>query len=384
MSARLQKLRSRLEDLVTPNLADQNGLRQSNQWVRSVTWALIGATAFGVGWLSLAKTSEVVMAPGKLVPVGPAPEVQLPVGGIVEEVLVKDGQLVQKGQVLLRLDTEASGKKNESLTSAYSLKQRQLSLKRQELMDVQHLINLQVQGLRDSLKLEQRILDSYDKLAKEGAAAELQYLSQRSKVQEIESRISQTITDGQRQESQLQQQIRQLQAEIADLGSQKTESNVTLRYQELRAPVTGIVFDLKAKGPGYTAQASAPVLKIVPQGRLEASVDVESNKIGFVKTGMPVELSIDSYPSSDFGTLKGSVGLISSDALPPDRSKGQATYLFPTKVILSSQRLPLKNGISLPLQAGMSVNANIRLRQVTYLQLLLGSFRDKASSIRKI
>lgn len=104
--------------------------------------------------------------------------------------------------------------------------------------------------------------------------------------------------------------------------------------------MTGIVFDLKARGPGYTAQASAPVLKIVPQGKLEASVDVESSKIGFVKTGMPVELSIDSYPANDFGTLKGTVGLISSDALPPDRSKGQASYLFPTKVILSSQRLP--------------------------------------------
>jgi HlyD family secretion protein len=95
-------------------------------------------------------------------------------------------------------------------------------------------------------------------------------------------------------------------------------------------------------------------------------------------------LSIDSYPANDFGTLQGTVGLISSDALPPDRSKGQATYLFPTTVNLSKQRLPLKNGVSLPLQAGMSVNANIRLRQVTYLQLLLGSFRDKASSIRRL
>lgn len=384
MSGRLQKFRSTLEDLVTPKLADQNGLRQSNHWVRSVTWALIGATGFGIGWLSLAKTSEVVMAPGKLVPVGPAPEVQLPVGGIVKEVLVKDGQLVQKGQVLLRLDTEASGQKNRSLFNAFSLKQRQLGLKREELVEFKRLIELQIQGLRDNLRLEKRILESYDKLAKQGAAAELQYLSQRSKVQEIESRIKQTLVDGERQESQLQQQIRQLQAEISDLNSQKTESTVTLRYQELRAPATGVVFDLKAKGPGYTAQASAPVLKLVPQGKLEATVDVDSSKIGFVKAGMPVELSIDSYPASDFGTLQGTVGLVSSDALPPDRSKGQATYLFPTKVVLSSQRLPLKNGLSLPLQAGMSVNANIRLRQVTYLQLLLGSFRDKASSIRRL
>ena len=384
MKAKLQQLRTRFEDLATPELADQNGLRQSKHWVRSVTWALIGATGFGIGWLCLAKTSEVVMAPGKLVPAGDAPEVQMPISGIVKEVLVKDGQAVEKGQVLMRLDTQVSSQKNQSLLKAYELKQRQLALKKQELSDVKRLVTLQLEGLNQKLALDRKILSSYEKLAKAGAAAELQYLSQRSTVQDGESKIRQTLVDGQRQESQLMQQIRQLEAELSGLTSEKTEAGVTLRYQELRAPVAGIVFDLKAKGPGYTAQASTPVLKLVPQGKLKASVDIDSSKIGFVKTGMPVELSIDSYPANDFGTLQGTVGLISSDALPPDRSKGQATYLFPTTVDLSAQRLPLKNGVSLPLQAGMSVNANIRLRQATYLQLLLGSFRDKASSIRRL
>ena len=123
-------------------------------------------------------------------------------------------------------------------------------------------------------------------------------------------------------------------------------------------------------------------MKIVPYNNLKAKVEIDSGKIGFVKVGKPVDLSIDSFPSSDFGVLHGTVKRIGSDALPPDQLK--QTYRYPAEIELASQQLQVKSGTQLPLQVGMSLTANIKLRKVSYLQLLLGEFKDKAESLRQI
>ena len=80
--------------------------------------------------------------------------------------------------------------------------------------------------------------------------------------------------------------------------------------------------------------------------------------------------------------LQGTLSSIGSDALPPDQLK--QTYRFPATVRLNSQQFRLRSGQVLPLQVGMSLTANIKLRKVTYLQLLLGSFQDKAESLRRL
>jgi HlyD family secretion protein len=217
-----------------------------------------------------------------------------------------------------------------------------------------------------------------------GASAELQYLQQRNTVQEVEGRLRETRLDGLRQEAIQQQQIQQLRSELSELQSQLTETGVTLRYQALRSPVDGIVFDLRAKSSGYAAQGTETVMKVVPFNALEAKVEIPSGDIGFVRQGMPVDISIDSFPATDFGVLEGTVRQVGSDALPPDAAKQQQDYRFPAMIQLANQQLKLKNGQRLPLQVGMSLTANIKLRKVSYLQMLLGGFQDKADSLRRI
>ena len=95
-------------------------------WLRSVLWTMIGSTVFGVAWLAFAKTEEVVFVTGKLVPIGDVKEVQLPIGGVVSEILVSDGQRVSKGDILIRLDAESSSQSVSSLNSQITQKQRQI------------------------------------------------------------------------------------------------------------------------------------------------------------------------------------------------------------------------------------------------------------------
>jgi HlyD family secretion protein len=361
---------------------DQMGLQQSRVMARALTWTLIGCTGFGLVWLTFAQTEEVVVAPGKLEPIGAVKTIQVPVGGVLDEMLVKDGQRVTKGQVLLRLDSETTKDREVSLQKTIAAKQQQLALKEVEVQRYLGLNDTEQAVLRQNLVLEREILDRFVGLQRNGASAELQVLQQRNKVREIEGELAKTTMDRQRQMAILQQQVQQLRGELADLQSKLTELRVNIRYQDIRSPVDGVVFDLKPTGPGFVAQGSEPVMKIVPYNNLRAKVEIDSSKIGFVTVGKPVDLSIDSFPSSDFGVLHGKVTRIGSDALPPDQLN--QTYRYPAEIELATQQLRVKSGAKLPLQVGMSLTANIKLRKVTYLQLLLGEFKDKTDSLRQI
>ena len=314
----LQKLQDSVEKLALKN-TNQVFLRQSRFWAISITWVLMGGTAFFVGWIAIAKTDEVVMAMGKLEPKSGVIAVQMPIDGVANEILVKEGEVVKKDQLLIRLDTE--------ITEARNI------------------------ALRKKLEINKKILDKLEILVSEGAVSELQFLQQQTAVEDLKSEL-------------------------------KTNS-VTLKYQEILAPVDGIIFELKPKGPGYVSRGSEAVLKVVPFDNLIAKIEIDSRTIGFVTTGKSVEISLDSFPASDFGALEGTVTRIGSDALPPTPAEGKG-YRFPADITLDSQYLKLKNGKKLSLKAGMGLTANIKLRKVTYLKLFLNKFSDKADSLKAI
>ena len=389
----------RLDPSATPNTTglnayDESVLQQGRFWMRTVTWSLIGTTVFGVAWLALARTEEIVVAAGELEPVGSVQDIQMPVGGVVDQILVDEGQSVTAGQVLMKLDTEASEQQRRSLETTIKLKQQQLELKEQEKRRYLQVNNEEVQMLQNNLELQMEIQERFEELEEAGAASELQYLSQQNTVEETRGRLMQTKADRLRQVAQLDQQMAQLNSELADLQSRLAEARVTLRYQQLKSPVDGVVFDLQPTSAGFTAQSTQTVMKVVPYGSLEAKVEVPSNKIGFVKLppGCPqdqdlcmrADISIDSYPSTDFGVLEGRVTRIGSDALPPDPQEQRQELSFPVTVRLDQQSLQIRSGVNLPLQVGMSLTANIKLRKVSYLQLLLGGFQDKAESLQEL
>jgi HlyD family secretion protein len=360
----------------------QVAIKQSPAMVRMVVWVLMGTTAFGVAWLAFAKTEEVVTAPGKLEPIGDVKTVQMPQGGVLKQMLVKEGQRVSKGEVLLRLDNEASVDRETGLDASIAAKSKELTLKQTELDRYLEINQTEHQVAVSTLSLDREVLQRLEQLRRAGGVAELQYLQQKTKVKQDEGDVTKTRIDRLRQSAILRQQIQSLRGELADLSTRLTESKVANRYQAIRSPVDGVVFDLKPSGPGFVGQGSEPVMKIVPFDALQAKVEVPSSKIGFVRLGQSVDVSIDSFPASDFGVLQGAIKRISSDALPPDQMKQD--YRYPVNVGLKSQTLKLSSGQRLPLQVGMSLTANIKLRKVTYLQLLLSDFKDKTDSLKKI
>lgn len=358
-------------------------LRPSKSWLQATIWTMLGTAAFSFAWLAIAKTDEVVVATGMLEPLGSVKDIQVPVGGVVKEILVTEGQQVKASQILLQLDAEADLERQQSLQENIKLKKNQLDLKQQERLQYLEFNNTEQKVLRENLILQQELLERYKKLEEQGASAEVQLLQQADRVQQVSGQLDKVSVDRERQVAMLDQQIQAIKGELSRLKSDQTSQDVQLRYKEIRSPVDGIVFDLKPTAKGYVANNSEPVMSIVPLDTLEARVEVPSNKIGFIHNGQESDISIDSYRSTDFGILEGVVRRIGSDALPPDASSGNSNYRFPVDIQLKSQALVLKSGQTLPLQVGMTLTANIKLRKVSYLQLLIGGMKDRSQSLRE-
>jgi multidrug efflux pump subunit AcrA (membrane-fusion protein) len=171
------------------------------------------------------------------------------------------------------------------------------------------------------------------------------------------------------------------ETQIAEAENRLSQAQLTLRYQELRAPVDGVVFDLQAKGRGFVANSTEPILKIVPGNALVAEVYITNKDIGFVSEGMPVDVRVDSFPFSEFGDIKGTLVNVGSDALPPDQIYN--FYRFPAKVEIDRQAIEVR-GNEIPLQSGMSVSANIITRKRTVLSIFTDFFTRKTDSLKNV
>ena len=126
-------LQDKLDKSIKESEQDEKILKQNLIWARSLTWVLIGTSLTFIGWLSIAKTDEILVAQGKLEPIGKVKEIQIPSGGVAKSILVESGNLVEEGQVLIKLDAEIAKQNLLSLSDQLDQKRIQLKLKKDEI-----------------------------------------------------------------------------------------------------------------------------------------------------------------------------------------------------------------------------------------------------------
>ncbi|MBD2386783.1 HlyD family efflux transporter periplasmic adaptor subunit [Cylindrospermum sp. FACHB-282] len=277
---------------------------------------------------------------------------------------------------------------------------------------------IKLQDTRASLAIQTQVLSKLKVLAEEGGVSQLQYLNQLQQVQNLTAEISQLSEEGQRLQFDVAQggqeltntvavsdkgisekiadnkkQIAEIDSQfmkiilaneqrLADVNSKISQTQLNVRYQELRAPVGGTIFDLQAKSPGFVANATEKLMQIVPNENYIAEVFITNKDIGFVKKDLKVDVRIDSFPYSEFGDIKGKVLSIGSDALPPDQT--HQFYRFPARIALDSQSLTIQ-GKNIALQSGMSISANIKVREErTVMSLFTEVFTKQVDTFKEM
>ncbi len=183
-------------------------------------------------------------------------------------------------------------------------------------------------------------------------------------------------------DSQLNKSIVENEKKITETVNQLIQAQQSMKYQEIRSPVDGEVFELKAYKDGVVSNNSPEALvQVVPNKDLVAKVFITNKDIGFVKVGQVVDVRIDTFNFSEFGDVKGTVEWIGSDALPPDQVYPFAR--FPAKIKISAQTLVVKGEIK-KLKPGSSVKANIKLRDRTVMSIFTDMFSKQSDGIKNL
>jgi hemolysin D len=197
-------------------------------------------------------------------------------------------------------------------------------------------------------------------------------------------------------DSQLNKEITENEKKLAEINNQLTQANQNLKYQDIRSPADGTVFELKAYNEGVVNNNSPePLLQVVPDNNLIAKVYITNKDIGFVtarfaeaqknKESLEVDVRIDSFNFSEFGDIKGTLEWIGSDVLPPDQN--YQFYRFPARIKLKDQFLNIKQSTGskdMPLKTGMSINANIKLRDRTVMSIFTEQFTRQSDSLKNV
>jgi multidrug efflux pump subunit AcrA (membrane-fusion protein) len=319
-----------------------------------------------------------------------------------------------------RMTGEFDANQQQLLTSAraeYRSRVADAQLRIQELEKQLSQTRAQLETARKVTAINQGILDKITPVAEEGGLSQVQYQRQQQEVLTRQSEVDRLDAEQQRLSIQIAQAKEQLQntvalsskdnltkiaenqkkiaeidtqlgrnkieneKKIAEIDGELSKANLNLQYQELRSPVDGIVFDLQAKSQGFVANSAEPILKIVPNENLVASVYLTNRDIGFVYPGMETDVKIESFPESEFGSIKGKLVWVGSDALPPTQERPY--YAFPAKIQLERQALNI-NGKEVPLQSGMSVNSSIKVRKRTVLSMFMNMFDKKIKSLETV
>jgi len=347
--------------------------------------ALLGGLAV---WSIIGRLDIIAVASGRLVPVSYVKVVQPADAGIIKEILVREGDTVRAGQVLVRMDPQMSNADSKQL-----LAQRQLAglgLRRidAELAGVEpkheaddpaalfsqvlaqyharrqaHLDALDTekaalakaqQDLRAALETEAKQRQtlpiyqdqerSWGQLHKEGFAGRLQAEDRRRVRIEAEQELKAqrhsiaglraTIQQSEKRLAELESNYRQqLYNERVEATAQFEKAEQEWQKQsirqeglELKAPQDGIVKDLATHTEGAVLQPGTVLLTIVPAGEpLRAEVWLGNEDRGFVREGQTVRLKIRPYPFQKYGMIDGVVKHVSADATEQEERNAKMT-----------------------------------------------------------
>lgn len=356
-------------------------LKPTPIWSQALIWTIIGTASLAFVYAIFAKIDEVVLAPGEMQPLGAERPIKAPFAGVVKDILVKEGEQVSANQLLLRLDADVSDKRAETLKAKIKLERTRFEEESNSIGARAESLNERTDGLMRSQRMEKQIYSQIAPLASQGGIQKVQLLQQQNRVEQLQSEIAQSRANLQEVQAQLLKMKQESLRELADLDRQLAEVRDTQAKEELRAPLSGVVYELVPSSPGYAASAGETLVKVVPGGVLEAKVFLANRDVGFVKTGMPAQIRVDTFPFTQFGAISGSLKAVGTLPLPPDEQNPQPR--FPAYVRLDRHYLS-RGSQRFPVTSGQSVQVNLILREKRVITLLTDAAEKMFDSLRRI
>ena len=397
---------------------------------RAISWTIIAVFAAGILWATFGWIDIVATAQGKIIASGYSKVIQPYETGVIASIHVLDGQVVKRGEVLIELDPTQNRADRDRASNEYRAAKvdaarlraliagnnvfeapadgepRYIAIQQQMLQDqlaeyqarvgaAQHLIDQRraaldqtkenVRRLEATVPMETERADAYKTLLQHDAATKLDFLQaeqqridktqelagQRKKLVQDAAALAEAEKNYRVTVSEFQQtkqaELSTMETKAASLVQDVTKAGQKAELQRLTTPIDGVVQQLAVHTVGGVVTPAQQLLIVVPQDHpVEAEAQVENKDVGFVKEGQPVEIKVETFPFTLYGTIPGKVLSVSDDAAPIEK----VGLVYPTRVSMDRSTIQVE-GKPVNLAPGMAVTVEIKTGKRRVIEYLL-------------
>lgn len=362
--------------------------------------ALVGFVA----WAGLFRIDEVAKASGELITRSRVQVIQAVDGGVLAELLVKEGDRVKLGQVLARLKQArfgASVGEIEAKSNALQAKGARLraevtasravlfpaqlqrlapetvALERALFKQRQDGLNEELRTLQVAAELSRKELQLIEKLFRDGDASGFELLRSQRAMNEAEARVvnrrNKFLEDAQLELGRTEDELSQAE-QVLNLRRQQQQDSV------FEAVVPGIVKNIRMTTLGGVLRPGEELMQIVPvDDDLVVEAKVRPADISRVKPGLDATVRLDPYDYTIHGVVPGKVVYVSADSLKEETGRGSEIFYRVWISIKGSSATLTSTGKTIETLPGMTAQVDIRTGDRTVLEFLLKPLRKTLS-----
>lgn len=384
------------------NNSDEHDLRRelgdpqvamTSRVVRPILWVGALSVLLFVIWASWAEIDEVTRGDGRVVPSSRLQKIQSLEGGILENLLVKEGDVVEAGQTLALLDktrfysaymemkSQADGlraaiarleaevldksviKFPDSIDPKSSLAKSEQAL----LKARREKIHALTSSLREEIGIARQQLNLIEPLVSRNAVSEIEALRLRKDIASLTGKLNEIINNySQEAYSELAKKRFDLDAMQQTLLQREDQ----LRRTDVQSPVKGMVNDILITTRGGIIQPGEAIMQITPlDDQLLIEAKIKPADVAFIAPGMPTRVKITAYDYTVYGDLSGTLEQISADTIEEQTVRGKETFY---KVLVRTESAFLQKGDKiLPIKPGMIAEVDVLSGKRSVLSYLL-------------
>ncbi|WP_353506399.1 HlyD family type I secretion periplasmic adaptor subunit [Variovorax sp. J31P207] len=388
--------RARAEDLAFVQDLREAMLVQKTPGSMLVLYLIAVILVVAVVWAHFARVEEITHGEGRVIPASREQIIQSLEGGILETMNVAEGDIVEKGQILLEIDpTRAGAAYREGLSKVLALKGSIARLRAEAYQtpldfppDVKAVpsivrdetqafnarrqtLNESVQALQRSLQLAEKEVSLSEPLSARGLMSEVEILRMKRQANEFRLQIAERQN---KFRADANSELTRLEGELAQSKENVGAREDVMNRTTVKAPVKGTVKNIRVTTIGGVIQQGADIMEIVPlEDQLVVETKIKPSDVAFVRPGLPATVKISAYDYAIYGGLHGTVEHLSPDTLKDDEKaragRADATYY---RLMVRTDRAALSaGGKEFPIMPGMTATVEVRTGEKSILSYLL-------------
>lgn len=369
-----------------------------------LVWATLAGLLVLLVWAYVFKLDEVSTGTGKVIPTSREQIVQSLEGGILAELKVREGDIVEAGQVLAQLDrtktesavNESASRMRAALATAARLRAEvdggPLSFPAKVKEDPQLVrsetalfqsrrasLEKSLSGINEALGLVRKELQMTSRLAKEGAASDVEVLRLSRQMNELEMKAADTRNQYQ---VKAREDLARADGEVEAQESVTRGRSDALSRLTVVSPVRGVVKGIEVTTVGGVIPPNGRFMTIVPmEDKLVVEARISPRDVAFIHPGQDATVKISAYDYAIYGGLTGKVESISPDTIQDEVKRDM--YYYRVSVRSEVDSLKNKAGKTFPIFPGMIATVDIHTGSKTVWQYLTKPLNRAREALRE-